>query len=711
MRSRRGTALILVLMMTLAIAGLSIAAIFMSSSAGLLSAFYDTEREYRLAAEAGLAIARSRLMRDTALAIPDTGMRQLLAGETMRDADGVAIRSVRVNVYAATTGDTSGAFLPTVTLIAAAYDSRGTRYVRRLDLRRESFSRYAILTDLFPSGQTQGPGTVNGRIHTNQTWRSSASGNLYRDTVSAVSALTGTATYYSDTVTGVVRVRYPRDSTFARLDSIAALGNLSFAPVSGGGRGSRIEFVAFDANGDSTVGATEGFARVFDLASSPGVDTSRLRASETTKFILGIIPYYDWDSRVVQNQCGAFYRRGGRWHFFPLSTHRASWARAVIQSTAGSAYPQVDAARMDVMDDYTFAADTAVLIGMPTARCFPAGSPFLMTAERMTNSSGVITGTSADTVPFGVVTPPVGWPADAPSGYGGNDTTFTVRSRTCRFSTSSTTGRCQNLVPPDSIRDLGSWRAFGGTPVTGVSTAVRQAAVESPYLWPITAPYNPTARGVISATAGPLYVSGTVRGRVTLRVAGRATIVDRIKYASDPNDPLVASCTDQFGLLAIGDVLVVEGLTSRVRMIWNGGFSLRTIGNMGGENGFTVHGNLMSLTGTVGIENPASSMGGLASQLPCPYGAASSTASNGGCLAITGGVAMETFSSIYTSALYSGSRYYGTADRCQSTTRRPPFFPLTNRYTFIRTLEVGASRANTPAKIRAILMRLKGKSL
>ena len=41
LRARKGSALILVLLMTLAVAALAVAAIFMSSSAGLLSRFYD----------------------------------------------------------------------------------------------------------------------------------------------------------------------------------------------------------------------------------------------------------------------------------------------------------------------------------------------------------------------------------------------------------------------------------------------------------------------------------------------------------------------------------------------------------------------------------------------------------------------------------------------------------------------------------------------
>ena len=170
-RNRRGSALILVLLMTLAIAGLSIAAIFMSSSATLLSAFYDREREYRLASEAALEMVRSRLERDTAFPVPDTGVRVVASGIQVRDAAGTAVPRLRVNVYAATTGDTTGLEWPTVTLLAAAYDDGGTRYVRRLDLRRESVSRYAYLVDSMPTAASIGPLTINGRVHANGTWR------------------------------------------------------------------------------------------------------------------------------------------------------------------------------------------------------------------------------------------------------------------------------------------------------------------------------------------------------------------------------------------------------------------------------------------------------------------------------------------------------------------------------------------------------------
>ena len=233
---------------------------------------------------------------------------------------------------------------------------------------------------------------------------------------------------------------------------------------------------------------------------------------------------------MVQRQCGAFYRRGGVWHFFPIATHRSNWARAVIQQTVSGSYPAVDSATMNAMDDYSYTAVRLIMRDQATARCYPAGSPFLMTTERMTNQFGVVTGAAADTVPFGVITPPGGWPLWAPTGYGGRDTTFTIRSRTCTFSTGSTSGRCDT----GTITELGSWRVFGGAAVGGVPATVRQT-VELPYLWPFSTAYNASSRAVISATAGPLYVSGDVRGRVTLRVAGRVGLVDRVRYAVDPN--------------------------------------------------------------------------------------------------------------------------------------------------------------------------------
>lgn len=707
MRSRRGSALILVLLMTLAIAGLSIAAIFMSSSAGLLSAFYDRERTHQFAAEAGLELARSRIAGSPTLAVPDTGMMQLIAGQQIMDASGNPVRNVRVNVYAAVTGDTTGGFLPTLTLVSASYDAGGTRVVRRLDLRRESFSRYELFVDSFPSSRVHGPATVTGRVHSNGAWRNSGSGNWFRDTVSAPGGFTGSGTYDIDSLVSVPRVPYPRDSTYPRLTSIASATGLGWNPITGNQRGSHLEFVAFDFDNDGVVEPAEGFARVFELADTIGADTTRLKVAPTIYQNLFGVRSYDWRDLIIQNQCGAFYRRRARWHFIPVAAHRASWVRTLLMTTISGDYPSVSGTVMDEMEDYDRTAAERVL-SQSTARCFPAGSPYLINVARLTNSSGVVTGTSADVHPWGTRTPPGGWPADAPYGYGGQDTTFTARSFSCVIDTTSAhSGSCHS----STRRTLGNWAAWYGTLVSGLSPAVRDTA-ERRYLWPLTRPMSTSSRGVMHITNGPVFVSGTLRGRLTILVDGRVEIVDQLRYFNDPNDPSVEPCTDQLGIVARGDILIVEGLTTRVRRIASSSiFSVNGHEAMlGAESRFTLHGTFMSLTGTVGVEGAGSAMGSSSDQIPCPDDGGSGTRANGGCLALTGGMVMRTYSPLQDGS-DTGFRYYGTPDRCQTTERRPPFFPLTNRYTAVRTLDIDPTLANSPSKIRALLLRLKGKSL
>jgi hypothetical protein len=723
MRNRPGSALILVLLMTLAVAGLAVAAIFMSSSAGLLSSYYDRERDFRLAAESGIELVQTRLLRDATLAVPDTGMVQLLSGYRVVDASGTPSRRALVNVFAAVTGDSTGVGLPHVTLIAQAYDASGTRHVRRVDLRRASFSRYAMFVDTFPSGTSFGPGTLVGRAHTNGTWRADGTPvPKHVDTVSAVVGFDGTGTYV-DSIVGMTPIPFPRDSTYAWMHTRAAAANLNVTPVAGG---SRLEFIALDADGDGTVEEHEGFVRVFDLTSGVAGDTSLLRASPAARtvcnsvlviFCIGTSPaFHDWNDPIVQNQCGAFYWRSNRWQFFPIATHRSLWARNIIYGPGGANYPQVNNPLLNTLGEYDLDAIEALLSDdIPTARCFPAGSPYLMPTERFTNRFGVVTGNAAsDTVPYGVVPPSGGWPSGAP--HGGLDTSFTRVIRTCRIGTPLTGGNSGRCVT-GTRRTVGTWRAFSGTAVV-VPTTVRDTS-ERRYLWPYAPALNSASSRLLSASSGPLYVSGTVRGPVTVRVAGRIAIVDRLRFNSDPNDPAHPVCTDRLGLVATGDILVVNGLLSRVRRIGRTATSFSheylaesEQGSLAPEQRFTVHGSLMSVGGTVGVEQPAETMGDAASQLACPDGAAASTRTNGGCLALTGGAAMRHFSNLGSGLVAnSGFRYLGSPDACQRSDRRPPHFPLTNRYSLVRTLEVEPSQANTVPRIRTLLMRLKGRAL
>src|SRR5665811_409757 len=127
---RRGTALILVLLMTVTLAAIAMSAILLTGSGGMIGRYYDRERDFRYAAEASLQMGKARLLRDTTIHLPDTGYVTLVSGGTITGADGVVIPNVKVNLYAGYTNITTGQFGQYASVVAEAYDAGGTRYVR-----------------------------------------------------------------------------------------------------------------------------------------------------------------------------------------------------------------------------------------------------------------------------------------------------------------------------------------------------------------------------------------------------------------------------------------------------------------------------------------------------------------------------------------------------------------------------------------------------
>jgi hypothetical protein len=251
------------------------------------------------------------------------------------------------------------------------------------------------------------------------------------------------------------------------------------------------------------------------------------------------------------------------------------------------------------------------------------------------------------------------------------------------------------------------------------------------YFWRLSSPYNSSAsnRGLVNirvAAGDTLHLSGTVRGRITVRVDSGVVLPDRLRYAQDPNDQTTTPCENQLGLIARGDILVASGLPTRVYEIGttnNSKFAVRG----GGEGRFTLHGFLMSLRGSVGVAGDTLDFGPAQDQLSCPDDEqAQKDDSNGGCVAITGGIIMDRYREFYRSLgngngnknvlndyskTRNGMRYSGMWDRCSESGGRPPYFPVTTRVFVVRSLEVGVSRANTPARVATYLRSLLGKPL
>ncbi|MFI5232547.1 MAG: pilus assembly PilX N-terminal domain-containing protein [Gemmatimonadales bacterium] len=767
-RNRRGSALILVLIMTLSLAGLAISAIYLSSSAGLLSRYYDRERNYRYAAEAAIAMGKSRIQAgDTSLHMLDTGAQALLSAASLRDASGAIIPRVLVNLYGANTGDTVGIYGQFVTLLAQAYDSGGTRMVRRLDLTAESFSRFAMFTNTFSSGLAYGPGEfIRGRAHSNQGWYSSG-GPQYFDTVSAHTTVNGTATYAYTPISGAPLISMPTIAKLAALTTYASNANLQFAPQtatsgsnavsqsSGTGslnlsgemvtarptRGTRVSFRPVDVNNNGTFDQSDGMMMIFDAAD--GIDTSSLRVDLPRS---GAWNNTNNSAIVMMNQCGLLMHfiagqipagtgptfANDHNEFFPVARVHEYWVRQRMMLgtlATGGSLTTADTTAMEPLgaDSLPTAAviNNVMSHGVGNSRCFPVGSPLLMLAERHTNAACAIDSTTTTGTSLW------GWGATggacgATKRYGGMDTTFTANVTRCAFfgggyraasphragdDTSSVAGKCPTAGTTTGQIKLGSWRPWGGTALPTIPTSVIQP-VEAAFLWPLFLPYNMNSKGVINATTGPIYMSDTLRGFITFyesNATQNVVIIDDLVYDQDPTTA-AALCRNFLGIIAGQNVLAANNALNRPRPDEGG-----TVRWYGFPN-FTLHAVTMALNGTVGLEDGYSYStdgrlpGGPATSPATVCGATSGTpnTTSGGCLNQTGGVIEQIISPTFTSGGNTGLRENRTVDPCQKTNSRPPFFPATGRYLDNKYYEIDPTLVATPAQVVTFYQSLRG---
>ena len=745
-RRRRGSALLLVLMTTLAIAALSIAAVYMGSSAQLLAASHDIERTYRLAALSGVEMARDRLLNaggsvDGFYAIPGAGTaeapHELVAATQVRDAAGDLLPRVWVRVFAARTGGGEEGVLPTITVIAQACDAstcegRAVRHVQRADLRPETFARFAMFVDGSVGGH--GAAIVGGRAHSNGNWTVLAPGpqadNVYLDSLTVVGTLTpGGATFSRGSYSGTPTIPFPSTPGFD-WRALAAAGNLNVnltganaALPSGARRGpSRLVLTPVDVDLNGSISVHEGFFMVLDLATER--TGSNVRKDSVMQVMMEAAPgqvtssqggggkvlrYYNPTDEVLLQQCGAFYLRqppgaaARGWHFIPVTTHlRNSGTFGWIQSVDAADYPQVTSTQYATMTNGAggnLAKAVQSILTQPTARCFPVGSPYLMPAERFNTSR-------TDDA----------WGGESTENYGGSDTTFTAVLRRCTAYTSNKPNQCAN----NAREVIGAWRA---PPQAGAWPAASKPAhaVLRAFLWPVTELYNPTqsaARIVnvqLANATDSVYIEGRSRGRVTIRVEGQVRIPDRLTAVKDPNDLSEPLCADAFGLLAQGDILVTSGLPARLYQIDQKNDAWDLLG--GGESYFALDGHFLSFGGSVGVRDFASDWGPNV-QLSCPADErGKKDDSNGGCLQITGGIAMKTYRKFYdetqqanlsgvSGKMLTGMRHAGAGSRCAQSGGAPPYFPLTGRVFVMRSLEVGARRVDTEAEVGEYLETL-----
>ncbi len=649
--NRRGSALMLVLLFTLALGGLAISAIYMNGTTHIVSKLYDRERDYRYAAEHALALGKSRIARDTTLILPDSGYVTITSGLKPTTVGGVPIPLVRVDLYAGLSGVTSGQYGKAVSLVAVASDSSGARHVRRLELLAENFAVYAVFVDTWVAGLCYATGEIiRGRAHSNTNWVSCGPpGPVYTDSVSAMTTITGTAQYQKGNYPGFVRINYPSNAWLTKMVGLAGAAGYNITPVATAPNGgSRMEFTPVDLNGDGDVtDPTEGFFRIYDgnvgaLGLPAGADTFVTKSQwpynvmATTLYASGVLADQKY-RYVIRNQCGAPYTfnydpppAGApyvpiQW-FIPVDAHNTAslWFRDSMNVSLqrGGMLPGPALAQADAWRNQTVTA----ILTRAGARCYPAGDPHLMPSERFANPDL--------------------------ARWGGEDTTFTAAGRS------------------------GSWRAYPGGPIGAFTGAQNRQAGEEPFLWPLHRALNPNFQGVIYVN-GNIYMSGQVRGRATVYANNNVKFIDDITYTSPPG-ALSNICVNLLGILTGDHAALSDNAINRPKFINStAAASARFLDD---NQDFFLHGVTMSgvTTATGGFYTEWYNQGSHAGRT-CTSLAGFTANTSGGCINQAGGVIQKRIYATFSSSGWTGFAENRVKDPCLDFDS-PPFFPLTGRY-------------------------------
>ncbi|MGA2382208.1 MAG: hypothetical protein ABSG61_02130 [Gemmatimonadales bacterium] len=574
----RGMALVLVMLITVAVAALAAGAIFLTSSANLISKGQEREEDMRNAADAGIEIGRSALNGTPSL-FPDTGYVTLFANQPVNDASGNPIPNVTRSIYVGPTGSSTGQYGIFGSVLSVISDKSGAVVVRRGELAQESFAKYAYYTNSEGSGICFGNmDQIFGPMHTNDDMCIYSSGARFHSTVEVAGSITG-ANYGTFDVGYIAHgavVPLPTAPNLAKIANYATMGGMNFTAPTGGNATSstesrlRIEFVALDLDGDGRVtGPNEGFFRVY-------MDTAKTQDGYAT----GSDP-----TNVYQEfNCGDVHVIGSDTTFFPAAYHSAT------------------------------APYTATYA--PYLTNAPIGGSTHSTSNRTTAGTQALYATSAHC-------------------YLGGDEHLNVDSAGTRRWNSFNPGTdAYGRKDP-----FGYWVKFTDTPDTSVIAALKRPAskavdttlaarqLEAKYLWPLARVFNVNSKGVIYVN-GKVVLSGVVRGKVTVAASDNVIIADDLTYAISPG-AVQCLTSDMLGVTTPGYVYMSDNVLNTPQA-WGSGGAYKTYANTSDE---FVQGVILTLNSFT-VENYDT---GPTSQEPC-----GTTATGRGCLYLTGGIIQGT---------------------------------------------------------------------
>lgn len=639
---RRGSALILTLVLTLSLASLATSAIYIGGNEQVLATTYDKERDMRYAAEAMLQMGKSTL-NDDPYAAPDSGYTTVKNNVTILGADGNPIPGITASMYLGPTSSNTGQFGRFVSVVAVAKNTSGAQVVRRLELAQESFAKFAYWSNsetnngsviYFANGdQLWGPVWSNDQINIY------SSGATFHGTVGTAQTVAGAqyGTFDAGYSQHQKAISLPTNTTLSLLAGYAASGNFSFTAPNASSIDQtkmRIEFVARPYNGGAGGGATglplngadDGFFRVYVSNSGP----AWLRGDSTA------------------NNCGATYvftntgtglGSPTRPAFVPLSEHTAKWF-----SLALAASNNYNATLSKLTSTIASTRDKAVL-SQPTARCYLGGDPNLRTVSIR---------------------------ADNPGNQYYTDTLNARRYGGAYLMTAVTdiAGDSTTFYPGTSTSTVGYWKSYPGTVVPALTALY---PTEAPYLFPLYRGLNPGTKGVIYVS-GTTGISGKLRGRVTLYATGSVAILRDTKYVTDPS---LNNCTaDMLGVISGHDIMIADNALQDPLNVAGVGYK-----NMDDTKDVFIQGVMMALSTAFGAENYSTG--------PQNANGCEGTVNGRGCIYLTGGIIQQNRGAVGLTTGEGFAKRY-SYDKC-ALYNPPPYFPTTGRYTDNRYYEIDPS--------------------
>ncbi|MEO8623634.1 MAG: pilus assembly PilX N-terminal domain-containing protein [bacterium] len=654
-KPRRGVALVIVLIFVIAMAALAMSSIFMAANANLLAKSYDRERDLKYAAEAALAIGKSRVNADPSiLTMQSTSQLDtaIMLNQTLTGADGIPMTGIKVNVYVGPSGSTSGQFGRFSSIIAEARDTRGNGFIRRLELTQESFAKFAYWSNSESNGSTtiffNNADELWGPVWSNDTISIGTGGAKFHDEV-------GTTFFVSGASYGVFSkgkkeyqkaIPLPSTATLLTLKTISATSGWDFtsgraASTNEASVLDRIEFLATDLNasGDST-DLNEGLFRIFTARADSGLRGDYPAGSPPAVNSVGYCGDWHW-TRLNAGTAGT-----SRLQFFPASVHSQTWFYNQVRADYQDKNPGWTSTQLNNAANAIKNETLNQIMSGANARCYLPGDPHLVAIDRNGPYTDPRTGANY---------------AAAAYQRGGMDTTFTP------------------------VGVSGTWKR-DTMPIAAAITTLRNAQGygDAAYLFPIDRAYNAGAKGVVHFS-GNVGLSGTLNGRITLYANGSIVLLDDLRYA---NDPVTGVCRDILGIISDKDIVIADNALNTPQLIsGSSGYSA-----LDDTQDYTIHAVMMALGNSFRVENY--------DQGPTDVNGCGAVVNARGCIFLSGGIIQNSRGPVGQSNGRGFSKRY-SYDHC-AIVNPPPYFPTTGRFQDNRYLELDPAGFNHTNYFRSI---------